>query len=103
MLESAGFYHVSKRYVMQDTPNVIIKSDGDNNTVIKINQSESLSDISAQNTPLQNYPTQVKFTDFLNKKVGYFNTSGLNLLHVNGNYYIYFRSYLTQTGNSLLF
>ena len=40
---------------MQDTPNSIIKYDNDNNTVIKINQS----DIYSANTPSQNYPKEL--------------------------------------------
>ena len=35
--------------------------------------------------PEQNDPKQIQFYDFLNKKVGYFNTSGLSLLDVNEN------------------
>ena len=97
-----GWYNVSNRldqlyYVMQDTPNSIIKYDADNNTVIKINQS----DIYAQNTPLQNYPKRIIFKDFLNNVPGYINSSGLNLLDANGNYNN-ISSYFTQTGNSLL-
>ena len=82
---------------MQDTPNSIIKYDGDKNTVIKINQGNVYS----QNTPWQNYPKQIKFQDINYKTMGYFNRSGLNLLDVNGNYNN-FNAYFTQTGTNLL-
>jgi len=92
----AGWYNVAERLdnlvlVMQDTPIPIIAYGVDNNTVIRIRQDDTLN----------NYPKQIQFCDFLNKKVGYFNTSGLNLLDVNGNYNN-ISSYFAQTGNSLL-
>ena len=97
-----GYYNVRDRFdnlrhVFLDSPDAIIKYDGDHNTVIKINQG----DIYSQNTPSQNYPKQIKFQDINYKTMGYFNTSGLNLLDVNGNYNN-ISSYFTQTGNSLL-
>ena len=82
---------------MQDTAIPIITYDPDNNTKIRIRQADFYSDL----YPAKNYPKQIQFCDFLNKKVGYFNTSGLNLLDVNGNYNN-ISSYFTQTGNSLL-
>ena len=74
---------------MQDTPLPIFTYDTDHNTVIRVRESS------------ETYTKQIHFSDFLNKKVGYFNTSGLNLLDVNGNYNN-ISSFFTLTGNSLL-
>jgi len=97
-----GYYNIRDRldqlyFVMQDTPNSIIKYDNDNNTVIKINQS----DIYSANTPSQNYPKRIIFKDFLNNVPAYINTSGLSLLDVNGNYNN-INALFTTTSNSLL-
>ena len=98
----AGWYNISERLdnlvcVMQDTALPIITYDTDNNTTLRIRQADFYS---AQ-YPQKNYPKQIQFCDFFNKKGGYFNTSGLNILDVNGNYNN-ISSYFTQTGNSLL-
>jgi len=98
----AGWYNISERLdnlvcVMQDTALPIITYDADNNTTLRIRQADFYS----SQYPQKNYPKQIQFCDFFNKKVGYFNTSGLNLLDVNGNYNNV-SSYFTQTGNSLL-
>jgi len=98
----AGWYNISERLdnlvcVMQDTALPIITYDADNNTTLRIRQADFYS----SQYPQKNYPKQIQFCDFFNKKVGYFNTSGLNILDVNGNYNN-ISSYFTQTGNSLL-
>jgi hypothetical protein len=97
-----GWYNISERLdnlylVMQDTPLSIINYDQDYNTRLRVGHQDFVSNINTQ----QNYPKQIQFCDFLNKKVGYFNTSGLSLLDANGNYNN-ISSYFTQTGNSLL-
>ena len=97
-----GWYNISERLdnlylVMQDTPLSIINYDQDYNTRLRVGHQDFVSNINTE----QNYPKQIQFCDFLNKKVGYFNTAGLNLLDVNGNYNN-ISSYFTQTGNSLL-
>ena len=97
-----GWYNVAERLdnlvlAMQDTPIPIITYEPDNNTTLRIRQADFYS---AQ-YPQENYPKQIQFCDFFNNKVGYFNTSGLNLLDVNGNYND-ISSYFAQTGNSLL-
>ena len=63
---------------MQDTPLSIINYDQDYNTRLRVGHQDFVSDIN----PQQNYPKQIQFCDFLNKKVGYFNTSGLSLLEL---------------------
>ena len=97
-----GYYNIRDRldqlyFVMQDTPDSIIKYDNDNNTVIKINQS----DIYSASTPSKNYPKRIIFKDFLNNVPAYINTTGLNLLDVNGNYNN-INALFTTTSNSLL-
>jgi hypothetical protein len=97
-----GWYNISERLdnlylVMQDTPLSIINYDQDYNTRLRVGHQDFVSNINTE----QNYPKQIQFCDFLNKKVGYFNTSGLSLLDANGNYNN-ISSYFTQTGNSLL-
>ena len=97
----SGYYNVRERFdnlrhVFLDAADPVIKYDADNNTIIKINEQE----VSSIN-PAQNYPKRIIFKDYLNNVPGYINSSGLNLLDVNGNYNN-INNKFTQTGNSLL-
>lgn len=97
-----GYYNVRERFdnlrhVFLDSQDAIIKYDGDHNTVIKINEANILN----QADPSKNYPKRIIFKDFLNNVPAYINTSGLNILDVNGNYNN-INNKFTQTGNSLL-
>jgi hypothetical protein len=100
-LNESGYYNVRERldnlrHVYLDAYNPIIKYDADNNTVIKINEQEVGSTF-----PEKNYPKRIIFKDFLDNVPGYFNSSGLNLLDMNGNYNNISSKFI-QTGNSSL-
>ena len=97
-----GYYNVRERFdnlrhVFLDSPDPIIKYDDDHNTIIKINEANILD----PGNPLKNYPKRIIFKDFLNNVPAFINTSGLNLLDINGNYNN-INDKFTQTGNSLL-
>ena len=97
-----GNYNVRERFdnlrhVFLDAADPMIKYDGDHNTIIKINEANYVSPID----PTKNYPKRIIFKDFVNNIPGYINSSGLNLLDVNGNYNN-INNKFTQTGNSLL-
>ena len=97
-----GYYNVRERFdnlrhVFLDSPDPVIKYDDDHNTIIKINEANILD----PGNPLKNYPKRIIFKDFLNNVPAFINTSGLNLLDINGNYNN-INNKFTQTGNSLL-
>ena len=96
-----GYYNVRERFdnlrhVFLDSPDPVIKYDDDHNTIIKINEANILD----PGNPLKNYPKRIIFKDFLNNVPAFINTSGLNLLDINGNYKN-INNKFTLTGNSL--
>ena len=101
-LSYSGNYNVRDRFdnlrhVFLDAVDPMIKYDGDHNTIIKINEADYVS----PTDPTKNYPKRIIFKDFINNVPGYINSSGLNLLDINGNYNN-INNKFTQTGNSLL-
>ena len=97
-----GYYNVRERFdnlrhVFLDSPDPVIKYDDDHNTIIKINEANILD----PSNPLKNYPKRIIFKDFLNNVPAFINTSGVNILDVNGNYNN-INNYFTQTGGSNL-
>jgi hypothetical protein len=97
-----GYYNIRERldnlrHVFLDAADPMIKYDADHNTVIKVNEANILN----PSDPSKNYPKRIIFKDFLNNVPAYINTSGVNILDVNGNYNN-INTYFTQTGGSNL-